>query len=267
MFCRIAPLLGILASLGALWGSPAKEGLSPSQLSGAIRTEALTIPTSGELLAAITRYGKPNWQSLYRKPIPTAYTSRPQIALNLGGLLADTYLAIQAEDSQQVKNMGRDIMALAKTLGLSENVLRRGNSITEFAEANQWSALKEELDATQNEVRLAMETMRDQELITLLTLGAWIRGTEAATTWIAANYSPDLAKLLRQPGILSFLLQKMQALPERVREDNLIRSLLKQSAQIEQLVSFPADHVPTPEQVETLRLAAQDMILEISEKR
>ena len=75
-------------------------------------------------------------------------------------------------------------MTLAKTLGISENVLRRGKSIEDFAENNEWSTLKEELEATQNEVKLAMDEQHDEELTTLVTLGGWIRGTEAVSGWI-----------------------------------------------------------------------------------
>lgn len=241
--------------------------MGAEELAGALRIEALTVPTPGELLAALTRYSKPNWQSLYRKPIPTAYSSRAQIAFNLGGLLADGYIAIQAEDSQQVKNLGRDIMALAKTLGVSENVLRRGNSITDFAETNQWSALKEELEATQNEVRIAMEEMRDHELVTLLVVGAWIRGTDAVTTWISANYTPELAKLLRQPSIVTFLREKLRSLPQKLQEDVLVHSVESQLAEIEQLVSFSRESTPTPEEVNKLKSASEKLVQEISEKK
>ena len=45
------------------------------------------------------------------------------MALNLGGLIADGYIAVEAEDAQQVKNIGADIMALAKPLA---TMLRAG---------------------------------------------------------------------------------------------------------------------------------------------
>ena len=108
------------------------DHLTPEQIAGATKIDAITVPTPGELFAAINQVGKPNWQSQYRKPIQTAYTSRPQIALNLGGLIADGYIAVEAEDSQQVKNIGKDIETLAKALGVSQNILSRGRSITQF---------------------------------------------------------------------------------------------------------------------------------------
>ena len=86
------------------------------------------------------------------------YRNRAQIALNLGGLIADGFIAVEAQDSQQVKNIGTDIIKLAKALGVSENVLSRGNSINEFAENSEWDALQEELEATQNEVKTSMQS-------------------------------------------------------------------------------------------------------------
>jgi len=88
-----------------------------------------------------------------RGPISTAYKNRAQIALNLGSLIADGFIAVEAKDSQQVKNIGTDIVKMAKALGVSEHVLSRGNSINEFAENDEWDALQEELEATQNEVK------------------------------------------------------------------------------------------------------------------
>src|SRR2546430_15117850 len=98
-----------------------------------------------------------------RGPAGNNYKSRAQIALNLGSLIADGFVAVEAKDSQQVKNIGSDIIKLAKALGVSQNLLSRGNSINEFAENNEWDTLQEELEATQNEVKSSMQSHSDQE--------------------------------------------------------------------------------------------------------
>jgi len=262
-------LMGMLALTGACaWAadSPVPAQLAPSALAQAVQLDAFTVPTPGELLAALNKVGKPNWQAQYRAPIPTAYTSRPQIALNLGGLIADGYLAVEAEDSQQVKNIGKDIMTLARTLGISENVLRRGKSIEDFAENNEWSTLKEELDATQNEVKLAMDEQHDEELTTLVTLGGWIRGTEAVSGWIGSNYTEPEAKLLRQPAIVALLRSKLAGLPPRTQQDDLVKGLDSRLQTIQQMVSFPPGQTPTQEDVKKLNAAAADLIGTITAK-
>ena len=177
-------LLPVLA--GALVGAePAK--LAPDQMAKAARTDMITIPTSGELFAALQKPSKPNWTGAYRGPIPTSYKSRAQIALNLGGLIADGFIAVEAQDSQQVKNIGSDVIKMAKALGVSQNVLSRGNSINDFAETNQWGSLQEELEATQNEVKNSMQSHSDQDLVILVSIGGWIRGPQVVSGSLAAS--------------------------------------------------------------------------------
>jgi hypothetical protein len=256
-----------LTGLHAWSAEVAVPQLSQETLAQAVKDDTFSVPTPGELLAALNKVGKPNWQAQYRPPIPTAYTSRPQIALNLGGLIADGYIAVEAEDSQQVKNIGKDIMTLAKTLGISENVLRRGKSIEDFAENNEWSTLKEELEATQNEVKLAMDEQHDQELTTLVTLGGWIRGTEAVSGWIANNYTEPEARLLRQPAIIAMLRSRLASLPAKTREDDLVKGLDPHLKSLQDLVSFPPGQTPTEADVKKLNAATADLISTITSKR
>ena len=265
MLFRDRFLIFLLAMVFGLHAGAA--GLSKEDLAKSVKLDTLTIPTAGEMFAALNKIAKPNWQQQYRKPIPTAYTSRPQIALNLGGLIADGYVAVQAEDSQQVRNIGKDIVALAKTLGVSENVLRRGKCISDFAENNEWNALKEELEATQNEVKLAMEEQHDEELVTLVTLGGWIRGTEAVSQWISENYQPAAAKLLRQPAIVAFLRSKLQALPDKTKHDPLVHDVEARLDNIEKLLSFPSDKTPSIDDVKALNAATAALVKEISTKQ
>src|SRR2546426_10402381 len=161
---RLATLgaIGLIASVLATIGAePAR--LPADQLAKAVRSDSISIPTPGELFAALEKPGKTNWSGQYRGPIPITYRNRAQIALNLGGLIADGFIAVEAKDSQQVKNIGSDIIKLAKALGVSENLLSRGNSINEFAENDEWDVLQEELEATQNEAKSSMHTHSDQD--------------------------------------------------------------------------------------------------------
>src|SRR5213082_1872518 len=132
-------ILGAIGLMGVMFvasgADPAR--LPADQLAKAIKSDSISIPTPGELFAALEKPGKINWSGQYRAPMPMTYRNRAQIALNLGGLIADGFIAVEAKDSQQVKNIGSDIIKLAKALGVSEHVLSRSNSINEFAEHNE----------------------------------------------------------------------------------------------------------------------------------
>ncbi len=240
--------------------------LAPEDLASATQTDALTIPTPGELMAALNKHGKPDWSAQMRPPIATNFTSRAQMALNLGGLIADGYLAVEAEDAQQVKNIGRDIMAIAKPLGVQQDILNRGKSLTDFADQNQWDVLKEELEATQNEVKAAMAENKDQDLVMLVTLGGWVRGTEVISGYVAKRYTEGGAKLLRQPAIVRFLSQRVNVLPDKMRDDPSVKKARVKLLELEQAVNFPRDTTPTAEIVGKINALAAEMARDIAKK-
>ncbi len=237
--------------------------LSADDMKNAASVDALTVPTPGEFFKAIEKQGKPNWSSEYRPPVSINSTDRAQIALNLGTLIADGYIAVEAHDGQQVKNVGKDVLALAKKLSVSQSVLARSASITQFAENDQWDQLNEELEATQNEVKKALDENRDTDLITLVSVGGWIRGTEVVTGLLLQNYNAEDAKLLRQPALVGFLKSKLAALPDKLQRDPLVQTLSRELDGIQTMVSFSPDHVPTTDEVKSLNVAAAKLTKEI----
>ena len=261
-FLAITILLSCCAMLGAEQGR-----LPADQMAKAIKLDSISIPSPGELFAALEKPGKPNWVGQMRGPIGTNYKNRAQIALNLGGLIADGFIAVEAKDSQQVKNIGTDIIKLAKALGVSENVLSRGNSINEFAENDEWDALQEELEATQNEVKASMQTHRDQDLVILVSVGGWIRGTQVVSAAVLANYDERAAKVLRQPALVSFIQSKMNDVSPEMRNDPLVKDVTGGLPEVEKLVSFPAGKAPTADDVKKVNEAVSKIMAQIQAKQ
>jgi hypothetical protein len=246
--------------------APEEPPLTPQQMQSADTSDAFTVPTPGELFAALNKQCKPNWSAEYRGPINTAYSDRSQIALNLGGLIADGFVAVDAMDAQEVKNLGRDILGLAKNLSISKEILARANSITQFADDNDWQSLKEELEATQNEVKQAMDALRDDELITLVTVGGWIRGTEAVSDVVLKNYSGQTASILRQPYLVKYLEGKLNDLPAKTKDSVLVKAVEAGLEKIGGTVSFPAGSTMSKDDVQRLHDTAAELVKIISTK-
>ena len=254
-------LLSAFSAVPAVGLQAAETAMTPDQIKQVVRIESITIPMPGEFFAAINKQGRPNWKQLVRTGTPEATANRSQIALILGTLVADGYIAVEAQDSQGVKNIGKEIINLAKKLNVSQSVLGRGNSINDFAENNDWNALREELEATQNEVKLDMFEQKDSNLVTLVTLGAWVQGTELASGLIARSYTPESARLLRQPAIIEYLLYQIGTLPQAMREDPLIAEL---SAGLEKSRDFVKDETPSMENIEDLHKTMSSIVTAIA---
>ena len=250
--------------------SPAAEPeatpLTADQMAGALSIDTLTIPTPGEFFAALNKQCKPNWMGEARGPITTAYSDRAQAALNLGGLIADGYIAVEAMDGQQVKNLGRDILALAKNLGISKGIIDRGESIKQFSDDSNWSALKEELEAMQNEVKQEMDALHDDELITLLSLGAWVRGTYVVTDVVLKNFSQNTSCILRQPALVDYLRARLDKLPPRVKDTSLMKTVSGDVEAMGKLVSFPLGDTASKEDVQKLHDQAGELLKVIGKK-
>ena len=240
--------------------------LSKEQLADSAQDQVISMPMPGELFAALGKFAKPDWTAFARKPIPTNFTSRHQIAMNLGGLIADGYLAVEAMDGQQVKNIARDVRTLANALGVGQDLLNRGTSISEFATNNQWDALKEELEAAQNEVIASMLAHNDQDLVTFVALGGWARGTEVITAHIAKHYSADAARILRQPGIARAFVNKLASMPAKATDNPVVKRVRLSLFEIHKAVAFSGEYTPTAEDVQKIHELAATMIKDITTK-
>ena len=201
-----------------------QQSLTSSQMKEAVYLDAMSIPCPGEIFAAINKVSRPNWATLDRDGTAPVTTRRAQLALAVGVLVTNGYIAVEAQDGQQVKNIGRDIMTMAKALGVSQSILGRGNNLIQFADQNEWDELRDELEATENEVKITMIDQQDKNLVALTSAGAWIRGLQVASNIIANHYSLQGAALLNEPDLALRLAADLEALPEKLRMDPLVIS-------------------------------------------
>jgi hypothetical protein len=243
----LSALLGLATCIFAMETSP--QPLTPEQIRGAEFLESLSIPNPGEIFAAFGKTGKPDWTPFFRKQPPAPHTSRPLIALSLGTRIADGFLASEAQDRQQVKNVLMEIKLLAKSLGLEQEFMMRSNSIADFADGRQWEALDEELEAVQGELASAMGGHRDGELVALMSLGCWLRSVDIASAHLAANYTTDAAKILRQPAVGEFYSARLAALPEKIKALPVIAEIQRRLPALAATLSLPAEHPPSREAI------------------
>ena len=86
------------------------------------------MPLPNEIFGALNKLGTVNWRAHVRSDKGPDFTERPRIALLLGTVITDGFIAVQAEDAETVKDIGQRVLTLAKGIGV-------GNSITPHAKA------------------------------------------------------------------------------------------------------------------------------------
>lgn len=203
---------------------PATPPMTDQQRGEAVFLDALSIPCPGEVFVALNKACRPNWATLVTPATAPVTTDRAQLALAVGVLAANGYVAVEAQDGQQVRNVGREIMTVAKALGVSQSLLGRGNSLMEFAGNNAWEALADELEATENEVKTTMVEQKDKNLIVLTSAAAWIRGLEIASGVVLGNPSLQGLDAIRQPDLAAKLAAQLAELPPRLKDGPQVAS-------------------------------------------
>jgi len=205
--------VAVLASLSfSLRAAETPKHVDIKQLSKKI--DDVVVPLPNEVFGALNKLGGVNWREYVRNEKGSNFTERPRIALLLGAVIADGFIAVQAEDASTVKEIGQRVLALAKGIGVGNSITPHAKAITEAADKRNWVAVRQELDRTQNSVQQAMNEVHDEKLSQLVSLGGWLRGTEILTSVVTKRYSQDGAELLHQPDLLAYFESRLQAMPE-----------------------------------------------------
>jgi hypothetical protein len=206
----------IVAAVGGLslsaHGAQAPQHININQLSTTV--EDVVVPLPNEIFGALNKLGGVNWKEHVRSDKGPNFTERPRIALLLGAVIADGFIAVQAEDAPAVKDIGQRVMALAKGIGVGNSITPHAKAIIEAADKRNWENVRQELDRTQNSVQQAMNEVHDEKLSQLVSLGGWLRGTEVLTSVVKQHFSADGAELLHQPDLLSYFQTRLKAMPE-----------------------------------------------------
>src|SRR6266702_207455 len=193
-------------------GAQVPQHIDIKQLSK--KVEDVVVPLPNEIFGALNKLGVVNWKEHVRSDRGTNFTERPRIALLLGTVIADGFIAVQAEDAPAVKEIGQRVLNLSKGIGVGNSITPHAKAIIEAADKRNWDGVRQELDRTQSSVQAAMNEVHDEKLSQLVSLGGWLRGTQVLTSVVTKHFSADGAELLHQPDLLVHFQTQLQAMPE-----------------------------------------------------
>lgn len=216
-----------------------------------------------ELLIAIARFTKPDWAANFRGPLPSTINSRVQTAVLIGSVFADGYLAAQAEDAQQCKNVVKDLISLAKTLGVQNELLDRSRSLADSAQKKAWPAFRQELSAMEAELGNTLRKHQDERLVGLVILGAWLRGLEISASVLKENYHENGTLFLRQKSVLKLLQSELDLPPDSLKPDPLMLALRPRLEAVRSQLEGPSDATLSPVDLKTLASTLTAILQEI----
>jgi hypothetical protein len=143
---------------------------------------------------------------------------RADLAIELGFLIADGFLVVQAEQLDQVEELAKDLTRYGKALGAGDRVNRHAASLLDSAKKKDVTQLKKELASTQRDVEAELVTLRDADLAHLISLGGWIRALEVSTVAVDKQFSPERARKVMREDIADYYAESVAGLEPRISE-------------------------------------------------
>ena len=227
----------IALAMPAAWAQTPSAQNSPLPPQ-AKQVHGLAVPVPKEIFRSLDQFRDANWRGVKRPEVAgwKSHGDQAQIATLLGVVTAEGFIAMEAEDSAEVKDVGNSVLSLARALGIRERALRRSRSIIELADKNEWSEARKEWDGVLSDLETGMIELKSTHLSQLASLGGWLRGTEALSALVLQNYSPERAELIRQPGLAGYLEKQLLAMSSDIRARPIVVKLLDGIRTIRSLV-------------------------------
>ena len=254
-------------SLPAFAGPP--DHIDVSQLPAHAKLiDDVVVPVPSEIFGVLDKLGKPSWSAVEHPSSGVAQPlgEQPQIALELGAVIAEGFIAVEAEDANEVKQIGKSVLNLSKALGVEREVKSRAQAITTAADRKSWIDVRSELDGALGDVKKAMARLDSESLSQLVSLGGWLRGTEALTAVVEKSYTKDGAELLHQPVLLDYFEKRLAALKPRYKANPVIIKVNKGVLDIRPLVGLGTDSDISEKSVKEIKAITADLLNSIKSK-
>lgn len=167
---------------------------------------AAALPESpAELFTALAKDTRPQWRALFRQTIPRAGGGRSRTALSLGAVCADCYLAAEARDAQQIRNLLTDMASLEMTLGIGRLMSSQRQKLTDLADAGDWAGLRKEITALMAHHTQFLGDQKDEALADLERTGCWLRAFHIGARFAARQPQPPAQPCIWSPALLADL--------------------------------------------------------------
>lgn len=262
--------IALIAALAAL--SPVAFAQVPQKIQLPPQSrliDEVIVPVPSEIFGVLDNLGpSPNWVAVQRpiKTMASPMSDQPQTALLLGAIIAEGFVAVEAKDAEQVKQVGKSVLNLAKYFNVQKEVEKRSKSIIDAADKADWATVRKELDGALEDVKAAMNKLNSGQLAQLISLGGWLRGTEALTAVVGKSYTKDGAELLHQPLLLDYFDKRIAGLKPKYKLDPVVAKAQKGLIDIRPLIGLTEGSDISEKSVQEINRITSDLIKSIHSK-
>lgn len=239
------------AGIREVTNSPSLSKSAGEHFREELGVNGITTPAVGKVFTDLEVFRPPPLDLVRSLDLNRSYPDRFQTAIQFGALVADGFVATIARQNQLVADTGRALIRQATILGAGKRLTARSKSLLELSNRGDWTALRRELDATQEDVETAMIELKDGEMADLISLGGWLRGFQLAAHVTADHYTPAKAGILVRPAVMDYFVDRMDCLSPSMKRRPAVSAVAASLKEI-RAIALRRDP-PTQEDVAVMR--------------
>ena len=183
-------------------------------------------------------------------------TDTGSLALEMGYLLADGFLAVRSGHMNEIKPIALDLTRFGKAIGVGEKMNSHSASLLEHAEKGQLEEFKRILASTQGDVNAELAAMRDPDLAHLLALGGWVRALEAAAAAIENKFDAAQAAVIFYADAPAYFNEMLGCLNPKTASKLRVAEMSALLSALQQEMSLAEGEQPTLEKVQSVHRTA-----------
>lgn len=192
--------------------------------------------------------------------------SRTDLALEIGFLIADGFLAVQHGHIEDIEPIAKNLSKYGRALGAGDRVNRHAKSLLENAKKKNTEALKDQLAATQKDVEKELVQLKDADLAHLISLGGWIRALECASAAVTKEFTEERAYQLFREDIAEYYEGSIGGLEPRISKTPKFITIREICSGLKLTMTLADDEEPSENKVTEITTQAK-ILAKITLKR
>jgi hypothetical protein len=242
-------------------GSKAEEKPSPGPLTPEEMASVTqyVIPPAADIFNRLGKASKIDWKKIAAKIAKedlqagtTKGLPNATKAINLGFRVADSFIAVQAQDDKLLGKLADVLKNLGTDLKVSESIQKRGEEARQLVKDKKWMAAGSTLATMRDEVIAGLKEKENKDSVVLASLAGWLRGLQIVSDNLAEQYNADGTKALRDTALIKYLKTEVETLGTESKEHPFAKAFLAKADQIQGIVSFSKDGTMSKEDIATL---------------
>ncbi len=179
-------------------------------------------------------------------------TNAGQLALEMGYLLADGFIAVRSGHMNDIKPIALDLTRYGNALGVGDRMNSHSAGLLEHAEKGQMEEFKRILASTQSDVNAELTALMDPELSHLIALGGWVRALEASAAALSERFDAEKAKVIFYPDAPEYFSEILQGLSPRTAKKINADKMIALLQEMVVLMTLQEGELPVLEKVQLL---------------